>query len=448
MRRDNESDQHGCWSTPKSAALNISESKKRTIRRSRKKKNEFSSDEFSDSDKSETLEESEMHTPPSSMRIEQEVSTIMNSSGENATLPKPEVQGNETFVVEEEEHSPRSDEAVIVLKAKSKRATRARAKKVVSYYTTKDSSLDSSSMEDYTEIASSSDENLNRTKTHATFATKSNRRSTSKNARGIKIHDSFEDLFNDPIVPNQTFPSAKKKSKPKRVSKKKPRKSEHWSPVPLAYMRGLRNSDKSLKFKSREDKENYMSETAPVPQTLNSRRSAGDSAWRTRTIGSPSQTRTLVRGNKTHTIYKAADDADRTSPSKTGTLVRGSDKTHTIYRASDRTHTIVKGRPIERQKPPESHSELEAVRSKKKKQSKPAVNNLTRLKYILSSESSDLSSSDDDSDESSVDEAMMHKKVKSTSEFAKFLSIAFDEEIKDHLENFPAFIFDPNEYRS
>lgn len=42
----------------------------------------------------------------------------------------------------------------------------------------------------------------------------------------------------------------------------------------------------------------------------------------------------------------------------------------------------------------------------------------------------------------------MHKKVKSTSEFAKFLSIAFDEEIKDHLENFPAFIFDPNEYRS
>ncbi|CBY10581.1 unnamed protein product [Oikopleura dioica] len=69
MRRDNESDHHGCWSTPKSAALNISKSKKRTIRRSRKKKNEFSSDEFSDSDKSETLEESEMHTPPSSSKF-------------------------------------------------------------------------------------------------------------------------------------------------------------------------------------------------------------------------------------------------------------------------------------------------------------------------------------------------------------------------------------------
>lgn len=110
------------------------------------------------------------------MRIEQEVSTIMNSSGENATLPKPEVQGNETFVVEEEEHSPRSDEAVIVLKTKSKRAPRARAKKEMPYYPPKDSSLDSSSMEDYTEIASSSDENLNRTKTHATFATKSNRK--------------------------------------------------------------------------------------------------------------------------------------------------------------------------------------------------------------------------------------------------------------------------------
>jgi hypothetical protein len=93
-------------------------------------------------------------------------------------------------------------------------------------------------------------------------------RNASKNAsRNVQGYDSFEDLFNDPIVPNQTFPSAKKKAKPKSKAKKRePRKSEHWSPVPIAHMRGLRNSDKSLKFKSREDgdKENFMSETAPV----------------------------------------------------------------------------------------------------------------------------------------------------------------------------------------
>merc|ERR1712210_377123 len=96
-----------------------------------------------------------------------------------------------------------------------------------------------------------------------------------------------------------------------------------------------------------------MSETVPIQQTLNSRRSVGDSAWRTRTIGSPSKTRTIVRGNKTHTI------------------VRGN-KTHTIVRASNKTHTIVKGRGSEKAAENHSESHLEAMRGKKKKQSQPA----------------------------------------------------------------------------
>jgi hypothetical protein len=148
-----------------------------------------------------------------------------------------------------------------------------------------------------------------------------------------------------------------------------------------------------------------------LKNTLNSRRSVGDSAWRTRTTGSPSQTRTLVRGNKTHTlhraaedpdktspsktrtlvrgnkthtIYRAADDAERTSPSKTRTLVRGSDKTHTVVRASNKTNTIVKGRRSEQQKPVQNHSELEATRGKKKKQSKPSAAKLTYWKDVVS----------------------------------------------------------------
>ena len=111
------------------------------------------------------------------MRIEkdEEVSTIMDSPGDAcATLPKPGVhEGNDTFNVEEEGYSPRSDEAVVIPKPKSNRVARARAKKVVNYDPTRDSSLESSSMEDYTEIRNSSDENQNRTKT---FATKSNRK--------------------------------------------------------------------------------------------------------------------------------------------------------------------------------------------------------------------------------------------------------------------------------
>ena len=109
------------------------------------------------------------------MEKDEEVSTIIDSPGDAcATLPKPGVhEGNDTFNVEEEDYSPRSDEAVIVPKPKSNRVARARAKKVVNYDPTRDSSLESSSKEDYTEIRNSSDENLNRTKT---FATKSNRK--------------------------------------------------------------------------------------------------------------------------------------------------------------------------------------------------------------------------------------------------------------------------------
>ena len=67
MRRDNEEDQPGRWSTPKIAALNISESKKRTIKRRRiVKKVQDSSDEFSESDASISAEETEIRTPLSS----------------------------------------------------------------------------------------------------------------------------------------------------------------------------------------------------------------------------------------------------------------------------------------------------------------------------------------------------------------------------------------------
>lgn len=193
------------------------------------------------------------------------------------------------------------------------------------------------------------------------------RRNTSNLSQGSTVRDTFEDLFSDPVVPNQTFPSAKKKVKPKSATSKKPRKSENWSPIPLAAIRGLRND--RLKFKSRRNKENMMSETAPVEvrlsklfafssfflqKTVNTRRS-GDSAWRTRTIGltenaSPSKTRTLVKGgaSETRTILRGRDELD--SPSKTRTLVRGSEKTRTIYRARDdpertspsKTRTLVK----------------------------------------------------------------------------------------------------------
>ena len=59
------SKKHECWSTPKNAALNISESRKRTIKRRRIVKEDFSSGEESDIVIS-SGEENEMHTPPSS----------------------------------------------------------------------------------------------------------------------------------------------------------------------------------------------------------------------------------------------------------------------------------------------------------------------------------------------------------------------------------------------
>lgn len=435
MGRDHERDQHGCWSTPKTAALNISESKKRTIKSRRiVKKIKESSDEFSvSSDESQTFEEPEMQTPPSSIRIEkdEELSTILNSSGDaSATLPKPGVQ-NETYDVVEEEHSdsPRSEKAVIVFKPKRRtsRVSRTRVQEVENYDPLKNS-LESSSMEDYA-IEISSDENVNTTKT---FATKSNRRKVLRNVPGKSGYDSFEDHFNDPIVPNQTFPSAKKKAKPKSERKKRePRKSDHstWSPEPIAYMRGLKNSDDCIKrlFKSRgdRDKENFMSETVPIQQTLNSRRSVGDSAWQTRTIGSPSKTRTIVRGNKTHTI------------------VRGN-KTHTIVRASNKTHTIVKGRGSEKAAENHSESHLEAMRGKKKKQSQPARDKPIYWKDLLQSDSSDSSSSDEDSEISSDDESMLQKRELQSPE--EFFWTLFD--ISDHLENVPADIWDPNTYRS
>ena len=69
MSRDNEEDQPGRWSTPKIAALNISGSKKRTIKRRRiVKKIKDSTDEFSDSDNSISAEEEEMRTPLSSSK--------------------------------------------------------------------------------------------------------------------------------------------------------------------------------------------------------------------------------------------------------------------------------------------------------------------------------------------------------------------------------------------
>lgn len=185
-------------------------------------------------------------------------------------------------------------------------------------------------------------------------------------------------------------------------------------------MRGLKNSDDCIKrlFKSRgdRDKENFMSETVPIQQTLNSRRSVGDSAWRTRTIGSPSKTRTIVRGNKTHTIV----------------------------RASNKTHTIVKGRGSEKAAENHSESHLEAMRSKKKKQSQPARDKSIYWKDLLQSDSSDSSSSDEDSEISSDDESMLQRRqLQSPEEF--FLTL-FD--ISDHLENVPADILDPNTYRS
>ena len=71
---------------------------------------------------------------------------------------------------------------------------------------------------------------------------------------------SFDDLFNDPIVPNSTSPSAKKK-KPSSTkngligwtksrnenTSKTPRESE--SPVPLARMRGLRNETQHFRLR-------------------------------------------------------------------------------------------------------------------------------------------------------------------------------------------------------
>ena len=128
-------------------------------------------------------------------------STIMNSPGENESLPKPGVQGNETYDVQvssEEVHenktydiprseesdgdcSPRSDRAVlkaeIVLQPRSKRLPRAKKteSKAQAYNPLRDSSVDSSKL-DYFSDPVSSDEDLNRSKTHKKFTNKSNRK--------------------------------------------------------------------------------------------------------------------------------------------------------------------------------------------------------------------------------------------------------------------------------
>ncbi|CAG5108733.1 Oidioi.mRNA.OKI2018_I69.chr1.g3928.t1.cds [Oikopleura dioica] len=107
------------------------------------------------------------------------------------------------------------------------------------------------------------------------FDNKSNRRNNTSSK-----HYTIDDIFNDPIVPNSTFPSAKKKPLSTKnamvdlTKSKKPRKSEQWSPVPLAIMRGLRNE--SEPFRLRRNRKNAFSETAPVEPTQ-TRKSIGDS---------------------------------------------------------------------------------------------------------------------------------------------------------------------------
>jgi hypothetical protein len=90
---------------------------------------------------------------------------------------------------------------------------------------------------------------------------------------------------------------------------------------------------------------------------------------------------------------------------------------------------------------------LEATRGKKKKQSKPSAEKSIYWKDVLSSESSDPSSSDSSSDEeldeSSDDEFLLQKRdLMRPVDCFNFLLSSFDDSIKDHLENVPAYLFE------
>ena len=103
---------------------------------------------------------------------EDDVSSIMNSSGEDETLPKPGVANNETFDVprEEENSDARSDKAVIIKKPRNRTV---RAKRSVPVYNVmRDSSADS--IHDYYQHSDSSQENLIKSKARK-FHEKSNR---------------------------------------------------------------------------------------------------------------------------------------------------------------------------------------------------------------------------------------------------------------------------------
>ncbi|CAG5111489.1 Oidioi.mRNA.OKI2018_I69.chr2.g5793.t1.cds [Oikopleura dioica] len=494
------------WSTPKNRETDLQERRSRTVKRRRiipvKSVTRDSSDENSDTI-GETLESTNDHRTQSvNQQVhlsedEDDVSSIMNSSGDDETLPKPGVANNETFDVprEEENSDARSDKAVIIKKPRNRTV---RAKRSVPVYDVmRDSSADS--IHDYYQHSDSSQENLIKSKARK-FHEKSNRSFDRRNNSSSK-NLTFDDLFNDPIVPNSTFPSAKKKPLSTKngmidlTKSKKPRKSEQWSPVPLAQMRGLRNE--SQHFRLRRNRKNVFSETAPVEPTQN-RKSIGDSTRtivrgcadsqfasspnsKTRTIVKGNKTRTIMRGvdqtesqSKTRTIYRASNGADRTSPSKTVTLVRAgegnptivkeaaanrsldfeeesSSKTRTLVRASNKTHTIVRGRKSQ-SAPDDSAHETEVTRGKRRIARKPAPKAQPKLPEVqnwrdLLEESAESSSSSSESETESDDE-LLEQLVQSTKNAMTLQSFIKDVQaiINPSAEEPAPHIFSPDTY--
>ncbi|CAG5094280.1 Oidioi.mRNA.OKI2018_I69.XSR.g13416.t1.cds [Oikopleura dioica] len=308
-----------------------------------------------------------------------------------------------------------SEEAVIKRKPRTVRAKRCNVRDDVM----RDSSADS--IHDYYQHSDSSQENLIKSKARK-FNEKSNRSFDRRNHSSSK-NLTFDDLFNDPIVPNSTFPSAKKKPLSTKngvvdlTKSKKPRKSEQWSPVPLAQMRGLRNETQH--FRLRRNRKDVFSETAPVEERpLQTRKTIGDS---TRTIVRGCAGSLVRAGEGNPTIVKEAAanrslEFEEDSPSKTRTLVRASNKIHTRGR---RKINIIIPEPEAKPKSPE-----------------------VTCWEDLQEESAESSSSTSESETESDDE-VLEQLVQSTKNAMTLQSF-----IKDVHAIIPPHIFNPDTYRT